>query len=170
MADEVTLANRPRQHTDLSDYLREPFSRFRSEMDRMFDEFPPRVPAARFGTRYLASMPVPAIEMTETEEDYRVSVEVPGIPHKDIDLSVEDDMLVLKGEKTDEREEKERDYSISERSYGSFERRIALPQDAQSAGIEANTENGVIKIVIPRNQDASPERQRIEIHSSEKRA
>lgn len=166
MTDEVTVAKRSRELSDISDYLREPFNRFRSELDHMFDEFPPRFPAARLGTRYLASMPVPAIEMTETEDDYRVTVEVPGIPHDNIDLSIEDDMLVLKGEKTDEREEKERDYSISERSYGSFERRVALPQDAVPEDIDANTENGVIKIVIPRNQEAAPERRRIEIHSS----
>ncbi|MEL6877906.1 MAG: Hsp20/alpha crystallin family protein [Pseudomonadota bacterium] len=166
MADEMTLAKESRENTDLSDYLREPFSRLRSEMDRMFDEFPPRFPAARFGTRYLASIPVPAVEMTETDEDYRISVEVPGIPHEAIDLAIEDDMLVLRGEKKDEREEKERDYSVSERSYGSFERRISLPQDALADGVEANTDNGVIKIVIPRNKQASPERRRIEIRTS----
>jgi len=166
MADEITMAKRPGERTDLSDYLREPINRLRSEMDRMFDEFPARFPVARFGTRYLASIPVPAIEMTETESDYRVSVEVPGIRHEDIDLSIEEDMLVLKGEKRDEREEKERDYSISERSYGSFERRVSLPQDALADGIEANTDNGVITIVIPRNQEASTERRRIKIQSS----
>ncbi|WP_185960226.1 Hsp20/alpha crystallin family protein [Erythrobacter insulae] len=166
MADEMTLAKQSREHTDLTDYLREPFSRLRGEMDRMFDEFPPRFPAVRFGTRYLASVPVPAVEMTETDKDYRISVEVPGIPHEDIDLAIEDDMLVLKGEKKEEREEKERDYSISERSYGSFERRISLPQDALADKIEANTENGVIKIIVPRNEKASPERRRIEIHTS----
>lgn len=163
MADDSLLAERPRQHTGLSDYLREPFSRLRGEMDRMFDEFPPRFPATNLGIRYLASMPMPALEMKETDEEYRLSVEVPGVAPEDIELSIEDDMLVLKGEKREEREEKERDYSVSERSYGSFERRVTLPADGVPDDIEAKTENGVIKIVIPRNKESSPERRKIEI-------
>jgi len=166
MTDDAALATRPREHTDLSDYLREPFHRLRSEVDRMFDEFPARFPAARFGSRYLASMPLPAVEMTENDDRYRISVEVPGVPHENIDLSIDNDMLVLKGEKQDEREEKERDYSISERTYGSFERRIALPQDAQREGIEARTDNGVIRIEIPRKENGAPERRRIEIRNT----
>lgn len=166
MADETLLAARPRQQTGLSDYLREPFSRLRGEMDRMFDEFPPRFPVAQFGTRYLASLPMPALEMTETEKEYRISVEAPGVAASDIDLSVEKDMLVLKGEKKEEREEKERNYSISERSYGAFERRVSLPSDAVTGKISATSDKGVIKIVIPRDEKAQPEKRTIEIKQS----
>lgn len=163
MPEDTLLAKRPRQNTGLSDYLREPFSRLRGEMDRMFDEFPPRFPATNLGIRYLASLPVPALEMKETDDEYRLSVEVPGVAPDDIELSVEDDILVLKGEKKEEREEKERDYSFSERSYGAFERRVSLPADAKPDAIEANTENGVIKIVIPRDQDVPAKKRKIEI-------
>lgn len=166
MADETLLAARPRQQTGLSDYLREPFSRLRGEMDRMFDEFPARFPVAQFGTRYLASLPMPALEMTETEKEYRISVEAPGVAASDIDLSVEKDMLVLKGEKKEEREEKERNYSISERSYGAFERRVSLPSDAVTGKISATSDKGVIKIVIPRDEKAQPEKRTIEIKQS----
>ncbi|WP_067695684.1 Hsp20/alpha crystallin family protein [Erythrobacter sp. AP23] len=163
MAEEMLLAEKRREHSGLADYLREPFSRLRGEVDRMFDEFPPRFPAAHFGSRYLASMPMPALEMKETDEEYRLSVEVPGVAPDDIDLTLENDMLVLKGEKREEREEKERDYSVSERRYGAFERRISLPQDAVVDGIEAKTDNGVITIAIPRDQNASPKTRKIEI-------
>lgn len=163
MPEETLIARRPRQNTGLADYLREPFSRLRGEMDRMFDEFPPRFPATNLGVRYLASLPVPALEMKETDDEYRLSVEVPGVAQEDIELSVENDTLVLKGEKKEEREEKERDYTFSERSYGAFERRVSLPADAKPDAIEANTDNGVIKIVIPRDKEASPKKRKIEI-------
>lgn len=166
MAEETLLAERSRQGTGLADYLREPFSRLRGEMDRMFDEFPPRFPIAHFGTRYLASLPVPALEMTETDEEYRLSVEVPGVAPGDIELSIEENTLILKGEKKDEREEKERDYSISERSYGAFERRVSLPPDSVTDKITADTDNGVLKIVIARDAKAATEKRKIEISTS----
>ena len=163
MSEETLLAERPSQRSGLSDYLREPFSRLRGEVDRIFDEFPPRFPAAYLGTRYLASMPIPALEMKATDKQYRLSVEVPGVPIEDIELSVEDDMLVIKGEKKEQHEEKERDYSLSERSYGAFERRISLPQDAEVESIKASSENGVVSILIPRDHKLASKQRKIKI-------
>ena len=168
MAEDTALATRNRDRTEMSNRSRDPFNRLRTEFDRMFDAFPSHFPVALLGSRHLASMPVPAVEITETDKEYRVSVEVPGIPHENINLSIDNDMLVLSGEKKDEREEHEKEYSISERSYGSFERRIALPKDARREGVEANTENGVIRIVIPRNKEPSSEPRRIEIRSQKR--
>ncbi len=163
MADEALMATKPREQTALSDYLREPFSRLRGEVDRMFDEFPPRFPASNLGIRYLASLPMPALEMKETDTEYRLSVELPGVAQEDVDISVEGDMLVLKGEKKEEREEKERDYTLSERSYGAFERRVSLPKDSLIDEIKADAENGVISIVIPRSQGVAEGARKIEI-------
>ncbi len=165
MADDTLLAERQREHTGLSEYLREPFHRLRGEVDRMFDEFPPRFPATNLGIRYLASLPMPALEMKETDEEYHLSVELPGVDQEDVDISVEGDMLILKGEKKEEREEKERDYTISERSYGAFERRVSLPKDGIVDQIEASSDNGVITIVIPRSQGVSEGARKIEISS-----
>lgn len=163
MAEDTLVATKPREHTGLSDYLREPFSRLRGEVDRMFDEFPPRFPATNFGMRYLASLPMPALEMKETDKEYTLSVELPGVAQDDVDITVEGEMLIVKGEKKEEREEKERDYTISERSYGAFERRVSLPKDAIVDKIEANSDNGVIKIVIPRSEGVSEGSRKIEI-------
>ena len=163
MAEESLLVERPKEQTALADRLREPFRRLRSEVDRMFDEFPPRFPATNLGIRYLASLPMPALEMTETDEEYRLSVELPGVAQEDVDISVEENVLVLKGEKREVREEKERDYSISERSYGAFERRVSLPQDCVVDKIKAESENGVITITLPRDQSASSKTRKIEI-------
>ncbi|KWV92124.1 Hsp20/alpha crystallin family protein [Erythrobacter sp. YT30] len=163
MSDETMLAERPREHSGLSDYLREPFNRLRGEVDRIFDEFPPRFPATNLGIRYLASLPMPALEMRETDKEYHLSVELPGVPGDEVDISVEGDLLIVKGEKKEEREEKERDYTVSERSYGMFERRVALPADCDVEGIEASSENGVIAITIPRIKTAPDKGRKIEI-------
>ncbi|MBV7265483.1 Hsp20/alpha crystallin family protein [Erythrobacter ani] len=163
MAEESLVATKPRHQTGLSDYLREPFTRLRGEVDRMFDEFPPRFPATNLGIRYLSSLPMPALEMKETDEEYHLTVELPGVSQEDVDISVEGDMLVLKGEKKEEREEKERDYTISERSYGAFERRVSLPKDCVVDQIQASSDNGVITIAIPRAQGVSEGARKIEI-------
>jgi HSP20 family protein len=163
MADEQLLAQRPREKADLSDYLREPFQRLRSEVDRFLDDFPPRFPAPALSIRQLASMPMPALEMTEMEKEYHLCVEVPGVPAKDVDISVEGDLLVLKGEKKEAHEEKERNYCVSERSYGAFERRVTLPPDAMADDISASSENGVLTIVIPRAEQQEIKRRKIEV-------
>lgn len=163
MADDALMAARPRENTGLSDYLREPFSRLRGEVDRLIDEFPPRFPVSNLGIRFLASLPMPALEMKETDQEYRLSIELPGVAQEDVDISVEGDLLILKGEKKEEREEKERDYTLSERSYGAFERRISLPKDSAVDSIAASSSNGVISIVIPRKQGVSEGVRKIEI-------
>ncbi len=166
MTEQTMLAERPRENAGLSDYLREPFNRLRGEVDRFFDEFPPRFPTTNLGIRYLASLPMPALEMRETDKEYHLSVELPGVAGDEVDISVDGDLLILKGEKKEEREEKERDYTISERSYGAFERRVALPADCDPDGIEARSDNGVIAITIPRKESSPEKARKIEISTN----
>lgn len=163
MADKQALAERPRERSDLSEYLREPFHRLRAEVDHFFDDFPPRLPVPALSFRQLAALPMPAMEMTEMDGEYRLSVEVPGVSAEDVEISIEDDLLVLKGEKKEERETKERNYCVSERHYGSFERRVSLPPDTVPNEISASSDNGVLTIVIPRNEQPKPERRKIEV-------
>ena len=103
---------------------------FRSEMDRLFDRFGSGFgfPSLRRmfdiepGWRSSFNFSMPAIDMSEDEKAYKISAELPGIDAKDIDVSVSGDMLVLKGEKRQEKEEKDKNYHFSERAYGSFQR------------------------------------------------
>ena len=110
---------------------------FRSEMDRLFDRF-----SSGFGFPSLRRMfdvepawrpansfsfAAPAIDMSEDEKVYKISAELPGIDAKDIDVSVSGDMLVLRGEKRQEKEKKGKNYHFSERAYGSFQRTFDLP-------------------------------------------
>ena len=158
MPDQLTTTPRQRHSFGLADRLVEPLSRMRSGVDHLIEDLPARLSAFQFNG-------APAVEMIESDNDYSIAVEVPGIPIEDIDLQVDRDMLILKGERRDEREEKDSDYVISERSYGSFERRITLPADAVVDEIRAEAADGVLHISIPRSADAADQRQRIEIHS-----
>lgn len=157
-----------KQRTNLSEQFLEPFHRLRGEMDRLFDEFPARWPAlhlpARFGG---GAMPAPAMEMTRKPDSYHISIEVPGIEPEAIDLEVEGDMLVLKGEKCSRRDEQEEDYTFSERSYGAFERRVALPADAVTDKVEAKASHGVLDIVVARDTEAAGAKHKIEIAAAE---
>ena len=144
-----------------TDTLIEPLTRLRSEVDRLFEDFPARWP--RFEFSRFATLPAPAVEMTETEKAYKLSIEVPGMDASEIDVTVEQDMLVISGEKKEEREEKEKGYLYSERSYGAFERRIELPPAADAAKIEAKVRKGVLQVTLPKSEVAANNKRRIEI-------
>lgn len=167
MAEQALAPTKPRTPGTVFEQFLEPLSRLRNEVDRAFETFPARFPAFAVPAQLAALMP-PAVEMTETDKAYKVSVEMPGIPAAEIDVEAEPGMLVISGEKKEEREEKERDYTRSERTYGAFERRIALPRDAQVDQISARVSGGVLKITIPRDHKAASARRKIEIKSAKK--
>jgi HSP20 family protein len=157
------LASEPKSRS-FTDQLVEPLSRLRNEVDRLFEDFPMRMPALQFG-RIGANLALPAIEMSETDTSYRLSVEVPGIDAKDINLTVENNSLVISGEKKEEREEKKANYLYSERSYGSFERRVALPKGTDPSSITAKAKDGLLQISIAKAEKAAPESRKIAIES-----
>jgi HSP20 family protein len=92
-----------------------------------------------------------------------VKAEVPGLEPKDIDISLSDGLLTIKGEKKQEREEKEENYHLVERSYGSFARSIRLPNEVQSDKIDASYKNGVLKIVLPKSEEAKKKEIKIKV-------
>ena len=166
MPREDTIARTPaRRSLPFTESLAEPLTRLRSEVDRLFDDFParwPRFDLARFG----AAMPVPAVEMTETEKAYKLSVEVPGIDASEIDVTVEGDRLIISGEKKEEREEKEKNFLYTERSYGAFERQIELPPGADPENIKADVRKGVLRITLPKTEKAANGKRRIAIDAA----
>jgi len=100
----------------------------------------------------------PAIEVFEKEDKFVVKAEVPGIKEEDIDISVIGDTLTIKGEKKAETETKEEDYYCCERSYGSFFRSIALPSNVDINKIEADCEDGVLEISLPKTAEVKPKK------------
>lgn len=100
----------------------------------------------------------PAIEMFEKEDKFVMKAELPGVKEEDIDISVVGDILTIKGERKAESEVKEDDYYCCERSYGSFSRSIAMPSDADAQKIEANYEDGILEVSLPKTQKVKPKK------------
>lgn len=119
------------------------------EMNRLFDDIFRGFSASNAGRGMAAR---PSIEVNETDKEVQVCAEVPGMSENDIDLTIEDGVLTLRGEKKSETEDRDRGYS--ERYYGRFERRIALPSGVDEAKAGARFENGVLTVTLPKSPEA----------------
>lgn len=133
----------------------------RSEMDRLFDSFTGRFNAmpfmpARFGAPL--SVPSPAVDITEKEDAFIVTAEVPGLAENDIEVLLSDGTLTIKGEKKQEREQKGDNLYLSERSYGVFQRAFSLPETVDSEKISASFSNGVLSVTLPKAVVAPPKK------------
>lgn len=106
-------------------------------------------PLRGLGTR-LSEWLSPPSEASSDENQYRISIELPGVSEDDIELSVERDVLTVSGEKSESREEKGDTWYFSERHYGSFRRSFRLPADADAEQAEAHAKHGVLEISVPR--------------------
>jgi HSP20 family protein len=108
---------------------------------------------------------VPPVDIYEDEHSITLSLEVPGIQEKDIDLRLENNTLTVRGERRFEQEEKEENFHRIERRYGSFSRSFTLPNTVDSEKVDANYENGVLKIRLAKRAEAKPKQIKIGIGS-----
>jgi HSP20 family protein len=104
----------------------------------------------------------PTVEVSETDKEIRVSAELPGLEEKDVEVTLDDDVLTLRGEKRSETDDKERQFS--ERFYGQFERRIPLGTEVDQDKVEARFKNGVLAITMPKTERAQSKAKRIAIN------
>lgn len=154
-----------------SPFGRDPFMNFRREMDRLFDDFfAPAEPRsfAGPGAGAAQAMVMPSLDVHETDQNYVVSAELPGIDPKDVELDLRDNALTLRGEKRSERKEEDGGRRYSERSFGRFERTIPLAAEVDADNVEARFENGVLKVTLPKNAKARDKTRRIEIKGGDK--
>ena len=100
----------------------------------------------------------PVIDLYEKDNEYVVEAELPGLKQNEINVSMEDDILTISGERKREKEVKRENFYRSERSYGKFVRRIALPQDADKEKVKASYKDGVLKVSIPKSEEAKPKK------------
>ena len=125
---------------------------FQREMNRMFDDFFGRdfavEPFARTGEW------VPALEVSESETALAVKAELPGLDPKDVEVTLADGILTIRGEKKKESETQEKNVHLVERSYGSFERSVQLPTDVKLDAVEAKFKNGVLTVELPKAEEA----------------
>lgn len=108
----------------------------------------------------------PAVDMTESDKAYEVTAELPGMDEKDIEVKVVDGNLMIKGEKQQEKEEKQKDYYLHERRFGSFERRFQVPEGVDADKIEASFKKGVLTVTLPKKLEAQKPAKRIEVKAA----
>ena len=133
----------------------------REEMNRLFDDFFSGWSERRRGL--LEGEWAPTIDVAETENDVVVTAELPGIEQDKVDITITDDILTLKGEKQEEQEIKKENYHRIERSYGSFQRSVSLPAGVQSDKAKASYKDGILKITVPKAEEAKPKQIKINV-------
>ena len=125
----------------------------RNEMNRTFDHFFGHRPSRIVLRKGVWS---PSVDIAETDEEIAVKAELPGMTKEDVNISITDNILTLKGEKKQENEIKEENYHRVERSYGGFQRSFALPTGIQPEKVKATFKNGVLNINIPKAEEVKP--------------
>lgn len=142
-----------------------PVSSLQRDVNRIFDNFWRRFdqPFAALG-RWEAGGP--RTDIAETDSLLEVSVELPGIDRQDVDISLTDNTLTIKGEKKSEREENKKGYHLSERSYGSFYRSIPLPSGVDTDKANAEFKNGVLTVTLPKIEEALSRVKKIEVKAN----
>lgn len=147
----------------------DPFSAMRAEMESLFNDFSlggfstiPRLttPLTTEGTM------LPSVDVHENDKQIVIEAELPGIEEKDVDLSVQDGVLTVIGEKKFEKKEDKDDYHMMERRYGSFMRSMRLPDTADEESIDANIDKGILTVTVAKKPGAENKQRKIEISSS----
>lgn len=106
---------------------------------------------------------VPAVDVSETENEFIVSADAPGLKAEDIKISVANNVLTLRGEKKNVREDKEENYHRVERCYGCFERTFSLPSGVDAENIRAKYRDGVLEVRLPKSKEAKPQEIKVEV-------
>jgi HSP20 family protein len=152
---------------------RRPLEGLRQEIDRLFDDFGIGTWRSPFRSSFFDMDPfrrakaafsgMPAVDVTETEKGYKVVAELPGMDEKNIEVKVANGMLTIKGEKQEEKEEEKQDYYVRERSFGSFERTLPVPDGVDLDKVDASFKNGVLTVVLPKTAEAQKAEKKITV-------
>ena len=153
-------ASAPSRYEDVN-----PFVSLRREVDRLFeDAFRGFEGLPGFAGLTGRGVTWPSLEVSESEKEIRISAELPGLEEKDVEVLLGDGVLTLRGEKKSESEDKERQFS--ERYYGRFERRIALPAEVEADQVRASFRNGVLTVTLPKSAKAQEHVKRIPVNAT----
>jgi len=144
------------------DLMRRPFQELttlRDDMERVWDSFFKdwRTPELMRGEW------APSLDVVETKDNYVVKAELPGMEAKDIDISLSNGILTIKGEKKQEKEEKDENYHRVECSYGSFVRSVRLPEEVKTDHINAKYKDGVLKVTLPKLPEAKSKQIKVKV-------
>jgi HSP20 family protein len=128
-----------------------PFVRFENEMNKMLEEF--------FGRREpmeITETFVPAANLVETENEFEVTLELPGLKPEEVNVELREGALWVSGERKEEKEEKGKTFHRMERRYGAFRRVIPLPMEVKEEKVEAEFHNGILKVKLPKSEEVKP--------------
>jgi HSP20 family protein len=144
----------------------EPFRALHQEIERLFNDFTSDMPMiGRWADNANGRLSL-RCDVAETDKTLEVTAELPGVSEKEIDVSLAGDMLTIKAEKKSDKEEKTKDYHLVERSYGTFQRSMQLPFQADPAKIDAKFDKGVLKLVVPKPAEAQAKIQKIDVKTA----
>jgi HSP20 family protein len=145
-------------------------------MDRLFDDFGrdlwsspfhrPMWPVEAFWRRQLPWGAAPAVDVIESEKAYEITAELPGLDEKNIEVKLANGGLTIKGEKSEEKEEKKKDYYLHERRFGSFERSFRVPEGVDADKIEATFQKGVLTVTLPKASEAQKAEKKIAVKAA----
>ncbi|HBC57533.1 MAG TPA: heat-shock protein [Gammaproteobacteria bacterium] len=151
---------------------RHPLLQLQRELDRMFEdsfrnfEFPSFSNLFNREESWVnASVFTPDLNISSDQESYQIELEVPGMKESDISIEVKGGTLLIQGEKSEDKRTKERHFYRMERSYGRFQRTLALPDDADADNIQANLADGVLSLAIPRSEVTNEDVKKISINN-----
>ncbi|WP_425482712.1 Hsp20/alpha crystallin family protein [Chelativorans xinjiangense] len=112
----------------------------------------------------------PAMDLAEKDNAYEISAELPGLDEKNIEIKLSNGTLTIKGEKTEEKEEREKEYYLSERRYGSFHRSFRVPEGVDTDKIDARFAKGVLTVTLPKSAEAKKNEKKISVKANRNRA
>lgn len=153
-----------------------PLERLRREIDHLFEGFDRtvwRLPLRRsvfdiepFWRRELTWGATPAVDIVEKDKAYELTAELPGLDESNVEVKLANGGLVIKGERKEEKEERKKDYYLSERRHGSFERRFQLPEGIDTDKIEATFKKGVLTVTLPKKPEAQKPEKKIDVKAA----
>jgi HSP20 family protein len=132
--------------------------RFQEDLGRVFDETGLPIGGDIDASRVVTSQWSPAVDIKEEVDRYVIMADVPGVEPKAIDITMENGVLSIKGERANEARDEQRGYRRVERAHGTFHRRFSLPDSVDPEGITATGRNGVLEVTIPKQEKVQPRR------------
>jgi|TARA_R110002072_G_scaffold84217_3_gene190878 HSP20 family protein len=149
-----------------SDDKENPLINLQRDINRVFDNFWNRFERPFGGSNGFLSVGTPSTDVSDSDDAIEISVELPGMDEKDIEVSLSRDVLTIRGEKKAEKEEKKKGFYLSERSYGAFYRSVPLPPGVDTEQTKAEFKQGVLTITLPKTAEAQAEVKRIEVKAN----
>ena len=172
VATKLPVKTEPKFAPAVSRPARHPFQALRHEIDRLFDDFDGGFWNSSF-RKSLFDYPSfktlemtigqPAVDIVDKDGEYEITAELPGMDEKEIEIKLSNGGLLIKGEKKEEKEEEKKDYFLSERRYGSFERYFGLPDGVDTDKIAATFKKGVLTVKLPKTPEAQKQEKKIAI-------